>query len=137
MNKPFQSLPHIADIKYKITGKSLNEIFENSAMAFSDYISSGKTISLKKKRTIKIQGDDLQSLLYKFLDELTFLLDAENFAISKARVKVEEKSFCLIAYLEGDSIKDYQLNHIKAATYSDMEVKRTGKSWKAIFVLDV
>ena len=131
----FKSLEHEADIKFKISANSFKEIFENATLAFSDYISSGKKIKSIKKKSVKIESDNKESLFYKFIDELIFLLDAENFAVSKAEVKIDNLS--LKAILFGDTTKNYDLKHVKAATYAEMYIKNSGKNWEAQLVIDV
>jgi len=137
MVKTFLELEHKADIKYALFGKSLNEIFENSALAFSSYISSNKKIKEKIKKEIKLTADNKENLLYKFLDELIYFLDAESFAVSSAKITISEDGKELTGVLLGDSTKDYDLKHIKAATYAEMFIKKSGKSWKAQIVLDI
>jgi SHS2 domain-containing protein len=133
--KEFKMLEHEADIKFQVTGKSLNDIFINSVKAFSSYISSGLEIKRKKKIKIKIKSDDLNSLYYMFLDELIYLLDAKDFAASSAKLTVS--GLILRAEIYGDSVKNYNLNHVKAATYAEMYIKKLKNNWKSQFVLDV
>ena len=134
--KKFVFLEHTADIKIKLFGNSIDEIFENSIFAFSSYINSGGKIKSGKEIKVEISADNIESLLYRFLDELMYLLDAENFAVSSGKVKIKDKK--LTAVLKGDSSKIYALNHVKAATYAEMYIKEIGKKkWEAQVVLDV
>ncbi len=133
--KPFEFLDHTADIKVKINGKTLNEIFENSVKAISQYISGNQKIESKKGKVIEVKGTDNESLLYNFIDEILYLIDAESFIPVKASVTMRGNN--LKAELYGDSTKKYNLDHIKAATYSEMTIKKVNDNWEAIFVLDV
>ena len=136
--KKFEFLEHTGDIKFRIHGKTLAEIFENSALAVSEYLTRGKKIKLKKKKQFSLisSENDLNLLLYKFLDELIFYLDAENFLVSRAKVSI--KNSHLKAVVFGDRASDYKdLDHIKAATYSEMYVKKTENGWEAQAVMDV
>ena len=85
-----------------------------------------------------MHGNDYESLLYNFVDELIYLLDT-GFVVSKA--KIELRGFNLKAELYGDDIKKYNLEGVKAATYAEMHVKKIklkGKDiWEAQMVLDV
>ncbi len=89
MNNKFKFLEHTADIKFQAYGKSLNEVFENSALAMFNAMYDKKIKSKIKKKT-KISGEDRENLLYKFMEELLFLLDSENFFLREAKVKVVE-----------------------------------------------
>ena len=134
--KKFEFLEHTSDIKLKIYGDTLNEIFENSVLAFSSYIAREEKIKSRKSKIVEVSGRDNESLLYNFLDELIYLLDADEFIASKAKVTLRGNN--LIAEVFGDNTKDYKgLSQIKAATYSEMYIKKTSKGWEAQFVLDV
>ena len=99
MNK-FEFLDHTADIKFKAYGKTMNEVIENCAAAFSFYMSNGQKIKPRKGKIIDVRGNDKESLLYNFLDELIYLVDAENFITTKASITV--RGYNLHAELYGD-----------------------------------
>ena len=132
----YKFIEHTGDIKIQVYGKTLNEVFENSVIAISEYISRGKKIKSAKGKTVDVSGNDLESLFYNFLDELIYLIDADNFISVKAKVAIRGNN--LHAELFGDSASDYkELDQIKAATYSEMYVKKTPAGWEAQAVLDV
>ncbi|MCH7568945.1 MAG: archease [Nanoarchaeota archaeon] len=133
----YKFLEHTADIKFRAYGKTLNAVFENCALAFSDTLSRGKKIKSEKKKTISLEGKDNESLLYNFLEELIYLLDAEYFVVSKAKVKIKDNKLNGVIY--GDRVDNYKdLDHIKAATYAEMYIKkRKDGKWEAQVVLDV
>ena len=133
----YKFLEHTADIKFQAFGKSLNRAFENSAIAMFRAMTSER-IRAKNKKTIKIEGRDKESLLYNFLEELLFLLDTENFFLSKIKVRIEEGKFQLTADLFGDDVKKYNPHiDIKAITYNQMFVKNEKGRWVCQVVLDV
>ena len=130
----FEFLEHTADIKYRLYGSTLNEIFENSVLAIASYMSE-KPIKKAKIKTLEVSGQDSQSLLCNFIDELLYLIDAEGFIAREAKVLMRGNN--LKAELYGDDIKNYSMIHIKAATYSEMYIKKSEDGWEAQIVLDV
>ncbi len=133
----FKFLEHTADIKFQAFGKSLDEAFENSALAMFSSMYKGKVASKIKKR-IKVRGRDKESLLYNFLEELLFLLDTEGFFLSSVKVKIDEEKLELEAELQGDKAKNYPVNlDVKAVTYNQMQVKREKNKYICQVVLDV
>src|SRR3989338_6636689 len=127
MKRQFTFLDHTADIKFKVAGHTPANLFENAAKAISFYASEGRKISTRLITHVEIEGDDLESLFYKFLDEIIFLLDSEGFIVGKAEVK-----------LYGNLVKEYKVRQIKAATYAEMKIKEVEKGgWEAQVVLDV
>ncbi|MEK6927280.1 MAG: archease [Nanoarchaeota archaeon] len=139
MEKPtpkYEFLEHTADIKIKLYGITLQEIFENSVLAVADYMSEGKKISPNKVKIIDVKGDDVNSLLYNFIEDILYLVDAEGFIPAKASITMRGNN--LHAELYGDDTKKYTLKHIKSPTYAEMIVKNDSKKkWIAQLVLDV
>ncbi len=136
MNK-FKFLPHTADIKFVAYGKTLNKVFENAVMATFNAMYKGRVKS-KIKKKISVSGEDLDSLLYNLLERAIILVDAEDFLVSKLKIKIDNKNMMLTGELYGDKIKNYPVGlSIKAVTYNDMFVKKISGVWKCQVVLDV
>lgn len=135
--KKFKFLEHTADVKFQAFGRNSEEVFENSALALKDAISGKIKVKGKKEKTINVEGGDYESLLYNFLEEIIYLLDAENFLISKIeKIKITELK--LKAVILGDKAEDYKFtNSVKAVTYNDMFVQEKNGKWTSQVVLDV
>jgi SHS2 domain-containing protein len=134
----FKFLPHTADIKFQSSGKTIEELFENSALALITILTD-KKIKAKKRITIRAEANDLEGLMYNFLEEFLFLLDSEGFIARKIEeINLDMENFRIIAKISGDDAKsNYEINHIKAITYSEMEIKHLSNKWVAQIVLDV
>jgi len=137
----FKFLEHTADIKFQAFGRSMEEAFKNSALATSNTVYDGNVEKILTNE-IKIQGTDKENLLYNFLDEIIFLIDAEKFLVSEVRdlkiKKLENDEFELTAALVGDSSEKYEIReHIKSVTYHEMFVREEEGKWIAQVVLDV
>jgi SHS2 domain-containing protein len=59
----------------------LNELFANSALAMFEVIVNTKQIEPKIKRRVSLDGNDLQSLMFNWLNELLIFVDSENLAL--------------------------------------------------------
>ncbi len=133
----YKFLEHTADIKFRAFGDNKEEAFTNSALALKESICGEIKVKEEKKKNIKIEGRDFESLLYNFLEEILYLFDAENFLISKIK-KMEINEFKLKAVIAGDRASKYEFtNPVKAVTYNDMFIKKKGNKWIAQVVLDV
>lgn len=140
--KKFKFLEHTADVKFLAFGKTLEEAFENSALALTHVICEEK---IKKKKNEKIskqiEGTDIQGVLQNFLEDFLFLFETKRFLLSSVKkLKIEKKSgaFFLHCEIAGDDAKNYKLNsHVKAVTYNDMFIKKEKGIWKCQVVLDV
>ena len=150
-------LPHTADIKFQASGATLEKAFEESAKALKQTITKLK-IQDKQERKISIKAKDNEALLYNFLEEFLFLLDAEDFLLNKI-IKLEIHSpdnkdstkggtsrrrdlgghlFKLVAQVSGDKASNYKIsNEVKAITYNQMFVKKSKDKFICQVVLDV
>jgi SHS2 domain-containing protein len=134
----FKFLEHTADIKFQAFGRSLKEVFENSALALKETIYE-KKVQEKENKKIKVKGKDFESLLYNFLEEFLYLLEAEGFLFSGVKsITIDKKKFKLEAVVKGDKASNYAFtNTVKAITYNDMFVKEQKGEWICQVVLDV
>jgi len=132
----YEYLEHTADIKFRAYGKSLGEVFSNSALALKNAMFDGK-VKGKISKKILVKGKDNERLLFEFLEELLVLLDAEDFLLSKVKsIKIEDGS--LEAEFVGDKALDYDIHIVvKAITYNEMFVKKEKDKYVAQVVVDV
>ncbi len=131
----YEFLPHTADIKFRAYGRNLEEAFENAVLAVVEYLTGGEKIKPRKGKVVNVHGSDLQNLFYNFLDEMIYLLDAENFVVGKANVSLLGNN--IKAEFFGDDAFHYKLKHVKSATYSEMLVRQENGRWVLQAVLDV
>lgn len=135
----------IADIAYEAYGRSLNELFENSAFAIFELSANLKTVDSKKKVEFGLENENIENLLYDFLSEILFFKDSKYMVFKKVKVSIKEnnkdkKKYQLKAVLEGDKInpqKQQLENDIKAVTMHMFEVKKEKNQWKATVVVDI
>lgn len=134
----YEFLEHTADIKFRASGKTLEELFESCAYALFEMIRGDIKILEKEERKIEIKASDMISLLHNFLEEFLFLLDSEDFLASRIKqIKVDENNFSLKALVVGDKAKNYIFtNDIKAVTYNEMAINRDESGYSSIVVLD-
>ena len=137
----YKFLSHTADVKFQAFGKSIDKAFENAFYALKETICEKIKVKSVISKRIRIQGNDLNSLLYDFLEEFLFLLDSERFLLSKINnIQIDEKKFILNAEVFGDKANNYKFsNSVKAITYNEMFVRfdSKNKEWKVQVVLDV
>jgi SHS2 domain-containing protein len=130
-----------SDVAFRAHGKGLSEMFANAGLAVFEVILDTKLVRPKEKRHIILHNSkgDLKTLMFDWISELIYFVDAENLAFSKFDVKVDEKENRLVADVWGDKIdpeKHQYRTHVKACTYHKMEIKK-GKGWTAQVILDI
>jgi len=123
----FEYLDHTADVQLHSWGDDLKEAFENVAAAMFGYMTEIETVEMNHSFSIQAEGDDLQNLLFHFLDEWLFGFSAEPFFIPRKVVITEfDKENCRIVATgygeEFDISKHPQGTEVKAITYSAMQI---------------
>ena len=123
----YEFLEHTGDAKYKAYGSSIEERFANAAQAMFSLIIDRGDIKPAEKKEIEVSGTDLKQLLYNWLEELLFLLDADSFFFREVEsINIEEKGrlHVLKATIVGDTFKEDYLvfGSVKAVTYAEMEI---------------
>lgn len=137
----YKFLEHTADIKVLVNEKNLDSAFCTSARALKEIITDDLNISEKFEKKFIIKAKDRERLLYDFLEEFLYLLDAKNFIFSKiTKIKIikNKKEFVLKVNIVGDKLSNYKLNNnVKAITYSEMIIKEIKSGIRIQFIVDV
>lgn len=128
-----------ADVAFIAYGKNLDELFENAAMAMFEVMINTEQVKSKIKKEINVDGNDLVSLMFNWLNNLLVYVDGDNLAFSKFDVKIDENKFNLDAVCSGEKIdnKRHEIRTaVKAATYHKLEIKK-GEYWQARVIVDI
>ena len=140
----FRFLPHTADVKFQAMGRTVENCFEHAALAMTAVMLKGSFQGRSRKQSLHVRAKDYEGLLYRFLEELIYLLDTQNFIVEKCKLSIEEQlgNFSLKGVLHGRKASKQELSIIvKAATYHEMFVKQNivdgKKQWISQVVLDV
>ncbi|MEM2856459.1 MAG: archease [Candidatus Nitrosocaldaceae archaeon] len=135
----YRFLEHMTDAYIEADGNTLEEAFENAAKGLVDTMIERESIEIKERLIISVKGDDLEELLYNWLEEVLLKLSVDRIALKefKIRIKVDEYKLDADVYGERlDIVKHKYKVEIKAVTYHMMEIKKDGK-YKVRFLLDL
>lgn len=138
----YEFLDHTADVKFKAYGKTLEEAFENAALATFSIMTDIGVVKEVKEFEVNIKSTSYEALLYDFLDELIYLLDTESFLLKYVKsLSIDSDSLQLRAVLVGDcqdKIEDYEVHtFVKAVTYNDMYIKKVDDGYELQVVHDI
>lgn len=139
--KKFEFLEHTADVKFRAYGETIDQAFVNSALAMFNVIVDTEKVKPKVSKKIEIKSENLESLLYDFLENLLILVDVDGFLLSNiVSLKISKnKEYTLKAKVTGDdSPEKYEIKEeIKAVTYNEMFIKQEGKKYIIQVVVDI
>ncbi|XP_075146867.1 protein archease [Haematobia irritans] len=123
----YEYLDHTADVQLHAWGESLKEAFEQCGTAMFGYMTELEYVTVETCYQIDAKGDDVEGLLFHFLDELLFLFSAEPFLICRRLeiTKFDLETFEIECRCYGEPFdleKHPQGTEVKAITYSAMQV---------------
>ncbi|MBI2082218.1 MAG: archease [Deltaproteobacteria bacterium] len=133
----YRLLDHTADIRLRIFGHNLRELFQNSVYALTDTLTDAKKVRTKVSRSLKIKGEGNDLLLHALLKEVLFLFDTKRFLTRRLVIKKLSDKILLVT-LRGERLKDHAIKtEIKAVTYHRLKVEKRRGRWIGEVVLDV
>ncbi len=142
--RKFEFLEHMADVYIAAYGGNLNEAFENAALAMFETMTNTADVKCRFEEEVEVEGEDEQSLLYSWLEDLLVRFEVKNMLYSKFKVisikKKEDGGFRLKAKICGEPFnpdKHKQKVGIKAVTYHRMEIIKEPKRAIVKFILDI
>lgn len=139
LKQRYVQLDHTGDLRIKVTGNSLKDLFINAAYALFDIITDAETINSELAETIEVTGIDKEELLVNWLSELNYLYITESKVFSKFEIE-HFKDIELSATVIGEKFNPYKhpINtEIKAVTFHDLQIEQLEDHWETKIVFDI
>lgn len=131
----------IADVAFEATGKTLKELLESSALAVTNtMVKDLKSVKHKVSKNISVRADNIEMLLFNFLQEIIFHKDANLLLFNKFEIDIDDKKSSLKCKAYGEKLdmkKHELLVDVKAVSMHNFKVEKTKSGWKANIILDV
>ena len=142
---PFRFLEEIAtaDVAFEAWGDTLQELFISCAEALLCTMTAApEQVARGEDLIIRLEHEELDLLLFSFLQELIFYKDARRLLLHADRVRIGEREglYCLEAHVSGERIdagRHRLLVDVKAVTLHRLQVAFRDNLWRAVVVLDV
>jgi len=136
----YKFLDHATDAFIEVTAKDLKEAFLVTADAVINLTLDQDKVEEKDHKVIVAQGKDLRYLLFSWLEEITFVLITEGFAIRRIEIEIQENNgYKIQGKAFGEPLEFLKHNfkvEIKAPTFYDMEIRQNGQVYMR-FLLDL
>lgn len=137
--KDYELIEHTADIGIRVKGCDLKDLFKKAALAMFDIITQRPKLKRGREEKITIQqkADNLEELFINWLNELLSLSATKELIFEDFNIhNLDENN--LEATVTGSNFKNYKINtEIKAATYHELELKKTAAGWEGEVIFDV
>jgi protein archease len=142
---PYKFLEEIgtADIAFEATGRDLPGLFVAAADATMNVmIDNLDAIEPRETRQIELSNDQIDMLLFDFLQELIYFKDAKRLLLRARETQIDRKDevYFLKSKVAGeqlDDIRHQQRADVKAVTLHGFSVEKHDGGWKAKVLLDI
>lgn len=137
MNSKIEIINHTADIGIKVYGKTIEELFLNSAEGLYG-ITEVKYNGCDDLLKINLKSDNLEELLVKFLNELIYYIETKKIGGDIKKIKIEnlKGEYELNAELRIRKIKNIG-KEVKSATYHNLKIEKIKGEYKTTIIFDL
>ncbi len=132
-------IDHTADEGIIVTAPDLETLFERAATGMFTILTDIDSVRKVRQVDIRLEADDLQSLIVKWLSELNFRLQDQGMLFRSFNVK-QITSTHLLAQAAGEQIDPDRhdlYTEIKAVTYHELEIEKKNHNWQAKVIFDI
>lgn len=135
---PYEILPHTADTRLRVRGKTKEELFEEAAYALLKVMQPQveNRHAVPAKRRVAVEAGNTTELLVDFLNRL--LTSAQTNKETYLRICIHHlHDHNLEAELDAVKVEEFG-EDVKAVTYHEAEVKHNNNGeWETLLILDI
>jgi SHS2 domain-containing protein len=135
----WEHFPHQADIGVRGLGVTLEQAFEQAALALTAVITDPAEVAAKEMLELSCMAPDAELLLVDWLNALIYEMVTRNMLFSRFEVQLEDNR--LTAQVWGEALevsRHHPAVEIKGATYTSLKVAQQPDGvWLAQCVVDV
>ncbi|MGM0771824.1 MAG: archease [Halobacteriota archaeon] len=141
-NLKYEYLEHTADAKFRAYGKTVEEAFENAAVAMFNVMINTSKVDCIHTEDIELISPEIDDLLVDWLSELLFLFEVDFMAFGKFEVTSitqENGEYKLSASASGEEIdlEKHEIDtEVKAVTYNELKVEETTEGFMVQVTVD-
>ena len=127
-----------ADVAFEAFGKTLEEAFENAALATFEVQTDVEKVKPSISKKVELVSENKEALLFDWLSELLYLRDTNSMFFSNFEIKIEQGDrLKLTGNVYGDKIEGYELRtEVKGVSYQMMKIEEKPE-FKVRVILDV
>ncbi len=139
MKAGYKILEHPADMGIEAYGKNLIEAFEQSAIALMSIILDTSNIETTEIRLVEIHASEYEQLLVKWLAEILYLYDGEDFVPGKFEINTLTREYLnvTIGGEKFNNAKHTTKMDVKAITYHQILVRENDEGGLVRVFIDI
>jgi SHS2 domain-containing protein len=139
METNFEILDISGDVGIRVSGKSLEDVFKNTALALYSLVTKLSSIRPEETIEVKVYSESIEGLLVGWLNELIFQLDTYGFIGMDVEIETLNENR-IEASLKGERFdleRHEQGLLLKAATYHNLKCEKKNGFWNVEVVFDI
>lgn len=135
----WEHFPHEADMGVRGIGASLEQAFEQAALAMTAVVTDPASVTPAKMIQLTCEAPDVELLLVDWLNALVFEMATRSMLFSRFKVRLAGQRLNANVWGEAlDVTRHHPAVEVKGATYTALEVaQQADGSWLAQCVVDV
>ncbi len=138
MPNNYETFEHEADIGIRGTGSTIEEAFQNAALALYSVMVNVSKVAQKEKKSISVSAPDNELLLVEWLNSLLSLSDIERMVFSRFEVNISHLELAGSAWGEKLDKARHELGvEVKGATYHMLSIRQQDSTYIVQCVVDV
>jgi len=133
---PFEVVEHPGDLKLRVRGNSLEELFANAATGMMHQLFEPEALKSAPESTesLELVSRDLHALMVDWLSELLYRVTSDYRAY--VGITVSEVSGRSLRATAG-RVAATAIDDIKAVTYHELAIEKLNEHWQATIVFDI
>lgn len=138
-DRHWQHFPHEADIGVRGFGDTVEQAFEQAALAMIGAISDPERVESVEEVAIACEAPDLDQLLVDWLNAIVYEIATRKLLFGRFQVKIENNNLTGSAWGEPIDVEKHEpAVEVKGATQTHLRVaQRPNGAWVAECVIDV
>ena len=135
----YQSIPHTADISFKVWGKTREELFSNAARAVTDCLVEVFDGIPNQTIFVNLKAESYEELLVQWLTEVLYHFETQSLlGLGFSVISCDLDNFkATIHGVEWDSATQPLKTQIKAVTFHEMKIQEKEGQFEVQVILDV
>lgn len=135
----YEVFEHTADLGLRVRAADLDALFAEAGRGLFEIIAGDLSgIQPLVRETIELAGDEVDYLLFDWLNELLYAFESRRMLFVDFQVQVSETGLWAVAAGEPWDPDRHRLEHeVKAVTYHGLSVQHNDGQWQAEVILDI
>jgi SHS2 domain-containing protein len=134
----FEVLEHTADIGFRAWGSTFEELLANAALALVAIAMEVESVQAGEPYPIAAKGEDRESLLVNWLNEVLYYVDGRRIAFCRFDVRpCGEWQASGIGWGEPRTDAHPAKLIVKGVTYHQLSIEHDARGWQCMVFLDI